>query len=74
MIKITDSGIGMSEEKIKEVRTGRQNSLSGSVGLRNIVERIRLLYGEEGFLEIESKEGFYTTIQISLPGKGVDLS
>ena len=74
LIKITDSGIGMSEEKIKEVRTGRQNSLSGSVGLRNIVERIRLLYGEEGFLEIESKEGFYTTIQISLPGKGVDLS
>ena len=72
-VEVTDSGIGMTEEQIADIYTGGGTTLSGGVGLRNIIERIKLLYGEEYSMAIESKEGFFTSIHISLPVKNKEL-
>jgi len=37
------------------------------IGLSNVRERLRVLYGEDFQLEIESREGQGTTIRIEVP-------
>ncbi|HUC94028.1 MAG TPA: sensor histidine kinase [Paenibacillus sp.] len=51
----------------------RADTVTGSYGLRNVQERIRLSFGEQYGLTIESKQTLGTTVTVSLPvilGKG----
>ena len=65
-----DNGIGMSAEMVKrltERKPGEQITDSSHIGLRNIQNRIQLLYGTDYGLKVESEEGKYTRISILLP-------
>lgn len=75
-ISVSDNGIGMSDEKLLEIRTmlsekaaftelGQRNKQS--IGIKNIHSRIELYYGVGYGLSVESKEGAGTTITIKLP-------
>jgi two-component system, LytTR family, sensor kinase len=59
-IEIADSGVGISEEKLPHVYVE-------GIGLSNVRERLRVLYGTDFRLEIESHEGQGTTIRIDVP-------
>ncbi|MCC3374441.1 ATP-binding protein [Cohnella sp. REN36] len=62
---IEDDGCGMSERKVAEVL--RADADKNGVGLWNIGQRIRLLYGAE--LRIESREGAGTRVSFDLPAQ-----
>ncbi|MGO4106917.1 sensor histidine kinase [Paenibacillus sp. YAF4_2] len=70
---ITDSGRGMDEEKLVQLREklNSENSDRGSgksIGLPNINNRIRLLFGESyGVVEIVSRRGCGTTVIVKIP-------
>lgn len=59
---VKDDGIGMTDEQIKSVlsvKNSEKNKFSG-IGISNVDERIRMAYGSDCGLFIESKEGEYT--------------
>jgi Putative regulator of cell autolysis len=62
---IEDNGRGMSPQKLDSVL--HPDSAAKGIGLWNISQRLRLLYGTE--MRIESKEGRGTRIEIALPGE-----
>lgn len=70
VLTVTDDGIGMSSDRLLEVRKALSGDEPGSgaiYGLYNVNERIRLSYGENYGITIESTEGKGTEVLIRLP-------
>jgi len=70
VIEIEDDGIGISKERLWQVNDGIQKKvLTGKdiYGLYNVNERIRLNFGEEYGINIESTYGEGTVVRIQLP-------
>lgn len=70
-IHITDNGIGISDETMKEIHKGLNDySIADQthIGLNNVNQRIKLLYGESYGLRIKSSylEGTKVTIELPL--------
>jgi two-component system LytT family sensor kinase len=59
-IEIEDNGVGISEEKMPHVYVE-------GIGLSNVRERLRVLYGADFRLAIESRPGEGTVIRIDIP-------
>src|ERR1700751_1832295 len=59
-IEIEDNGVGISEEKMPHVYVE-------GIGLSNVRERLRVLYGADFNLDIDSCEGQGTRIKIDVP-------
>ena len=59
-IEIEDNGVGISEEKMPHVYVE-------GIGLSNVRERLRVLYGTDFHLDIQSREGQGTRITIEVP-------
>ena len=69
-IRVEDNGIGISEERLEQVREGmvhEEPSQKNIYGLYNVNERIRLNFGEEYGITIESVYGKGTVVDIILP-------
>ncbi|MCC3373248.1 sensor histidine kinase [Cohnella sp. REN36] len=74
VISLSDNGPGIEADKLAAIREGLDRRsleiFSGmSIGLKNVHERIRLVYGEPYGLEIDSEPGMGTTIRIRIPYK-----
>lgn len=70
MYRIEDDGMGMSEEKIEEIRQQRVSEKSDgvySIGLNNIIRRLEMVYGEHYRMEIDSQAGAYTRFHLWIP-------
>lgn len=70
VVSIQDNGLGMTEEQVKRlfVPDGHVPSNKGSgIGVRNVNERIKLYFGENYGLDIDSEPDEGTTIWIYLP-------
>ncbi|WP_027084584.1 cache domain-containing sensor histidine kinase [Cohnella panacarvi] len=70
---VVDDGVGMTEERLAQVMDNldRHDLAPGpdaSYGLRNVNERLRLHYGQDACLVIESKPNAGTRISFSIPG------
>lgn len=68
-MKVSDNGLGMTKEQVKGMFTDKPHVKSGSgsgIGVRNVNERIRLYFGQEYGLSIESEldEGTVVTIHM----------
>ncbi len=73
LIEITDSGVGMSQQKLEllerklrgeiEVNGGSGNG----IGLKNVQDRIQIQFGSKYGLRFYSIEGCYTKVSILLP-------
>lgn len=70
MILIEDNGIGISEERLEQVRDKilyKSPTANDIYGLYNVNERIRLNFGENYGISIESTYGKGTIVSILLP-------
>lgn len=70
IITVTDNGNGLDEETLSDIRTKLETphlNLKSSIGLYNIHQRIRLFYGENYGLTIESTKGSGTKVSITFP-------
>lgn len=73
-IDVRDNGIGMPAELVEQILNGPANepvggnrATSTGIGMRNVRDRLRLIYGERATLTIESREGEGTLVSISIP-------
>lgn len=68
IVKVTDNGIGMTEEKLNLINASINSvRLESESGLRNVQKRIKLYYGPEYGIEIESKHKEGTSVTIRVP-------
>lgn len=69
-IRIVDDGIGMEKTKAKQVvyQETKKEHFSG-IGIHNVQDRLRLLYGKEYGIRIESVEQQGTTVVVNLPAR-----
>ena len=68
VITIKDDGCGMDDDalnKLKELINAPHEK--GGIGLPNIIQRLRLFYGDEYTFEVSSRVGDGTVINISVP-------
>jgi two-component system sensor histidine kinase YesM len=67
MIEVKDNGKGMDSELIYELNhyDYSASSLEGSIGVRNVIMRIKYYYGDEGHFEIDS-DGNGTTVRAEI--------
>ena len=63
--EVRDNGVGMEQEKAEQILTYK----SSGYGVRNVYERIHVLYGEKGEMKAESVPGEGTRVYIRIPKK-----
>ncbi len=73
IIEVSDLGVGMSEEKLTEIRnrindtTTFDDAREHGRALYNVQQRIKMYFGKEYGLSVYSQEGAYTKISIQIP-------
>ena len=68
VFEVIDDGCGMDPEKLIQLQNSMNHS-EGGYGLRNVNIRIKLQYGSQYGVYIESERGFGTKIRIEFPGR-----
>lgn len=72
-IEITDNGTGIAPDKLERIRSSfllpEDDETSGSLGLRSVYERLKLVYADECGVELASTPGKGTTVKIWFPNK-----
>ncbi|MCK8827343.1 sensor histidine kinase [Natroniella acetigena] len=74
IIKVSDNGVGISEAKLEQLLQMNQQNIDSGIGLNNVNQRLKKIYGSEYGLAIESEVDEGTTVSIKLPlckGKGL---
>jgi two-component system sensor histidine kinase YesM len=65
---VCDDGVGIDESELFEIREGlSQRNLSRGIGLNNVNERIKLYFGNQYGLDIESVHPGGTTVTMTMP-------
>ena len=77
MLMVCDDGVGMDAEQLAQLKrfingrdTVRMHGRGHGVGLRNIHNRLKLYYGEQYGLKIESTPGGGTTVVVQISNEG----
>jgi two-component system sensor histidine kinase YesM len=76
-ISVADDGLGISPDRLAEIKSDlmRDSGFSAHIGLYNTNKRLRLQYGEDSGISIESEEGRKTTVRALIPcGEAVPTS
>ena len=70
-ISVYDNGAGIKAERLEQLRQSLETgkSITKSFGILNIHQRLKLIYGDEYHMEIDSREGEYTRFSLHLPLK-----
>ena len=71
VIEVTDNGDGMSAKQLEEVRKKLQDNDSSNVGLSNINNRLKLIYGPEYGISIDAEYGLGTIVTITMPHRSM---
>ncbi|CAM4510648.1 two-component system sensor histidine kinase YesM [Paenibacillus endophyticus] len=68
ILSVVDDGAGMDEEQLKALRSGRKivTPNGSGYGIRNVQERIKLLYGEEYGLQFYSSPGDGMIVEVHM--------
>ncbi|UQZ36486.1 sensor histidine kinase [Paenibacillus sp. PK3_47] len=64
-----DNGVGMDQEKIRELQDYFEDdsAMGDSIGMKNVITRLRIYYGESFFFNISSEPGEGTRVLLRLP-------
>ena len=66
LFTIADNGVGMTKEQCEEILHKEPGDRTG-IGIKNVDDRIKIYFGEEYGLEIESEVDEGTTVKIRMP-------
>ena len=68
LFEICDDGVGIEEEKLDKIKEKIHvnNNFTG-IGVNNVDDRIKLIYGNDYGIEIKSKVDIGTKVRIILP-------
>ena len=69
-IIVTDNGVGIPEEVLKNLLVGKgvvNKSHFSGIGINNVHERIKMYFGEQFGLNIQSVPKLFTTVEITIP-------
>ncbi|MBQ8588238.1 MAG: sensor histidine kinase [Clostridia bacterium] len=75
IISVFDNGKGIEKNKLEELFSDTEEQASGDtkdrlhIGLSNIHKRIKLMFGDDYGIDVESEEGEYTLVRVNLPKK-----
>lgn len=77
ILSVQDFGQGMSKEQVSQIEeylanTTYERDSKGSIGLKNIQQRLTVFYGNDYKIKIESILGEGTTISVPVPFKRID--
>lgn len=64
VIEVEDDGIGMTSAQLVEQGDGTGSS---GIGMANVAERLKVLYGDTAKMMIDSREGVGTLVRLRLP-------
>lgn len=70
LITVSDDGVGIDEKELARMRaqSGEREYQSGrSIGILNVLNRIKINFGEEYGLTVESEPGIGTSVTMRLP-------
>lgn len=78
-IWVNDDGVGMEPDKLNSIRKSMEQVESGSysgnckknIGIVNVSNRIKLIYGPEYGINIDSEPGIGTNISIIIPAEDI---
>jgi two-component system sensor histidine kinase YesM len=78
-ISIEDNGIGMSEEVRQKILScysfeSEKSGHTTGIGVSNVVQRMRLFFGVQDVIKIESKTGEGTTVTLKIPYPNDELA
>ena len=72
-IVVKDTGVGMDQDKIDKILSAaekdRPQEADESFGLWGTIQRIRMYTGKRDCVKIESEQGEYTRIEITIGAK-----
>jgi two-component system LytT family sensor kinase len=63
-IEVEDDGVGMASAQLLERPTGLGQ---GGIGMANVAERLKVLYGDTARMVIDSRNGTGTLVRMRLP-------
>lgn len=66
-ISVSDNGCGMKAEQIEKLQQSEKHGGKSGIGVPNVVRRLKLFFGEDSELKIESGPGLGTTMTIVIP-------
>ncbi len=72
LLQISDDGVGMDEEEVKRLTQGKAVRENPGFGTWGTIERLRIFYGVDDTVSIESRKGYGTSIYIRIPLQGAE--
>ncbi|MDG5853695.1 sensor histidine kinase [Clostridium beijerinckii] len=69
--EIIDNGVGMTAEEVKKILndSSKKHEHFTSIGIQNVNDRIKLLYGDDYGISISSELGKGTTVRVTIPAQ-----
>ena len=67
MLEVADDGVGMTREELDRLLDTRPSDEKKSFGIRGTIERLRMFYGKENIVLIESQVGKGTHVTVHIP-------
>ncbi|MCK8816912.1 sensor histidine kinase [Natroniella sulfidigena] len=67
IIKVSDNGVGISAAKLEQLLQTNQQNIDSGIGLNNVNQRLKKIYGSVYGLAIESEVDEGTSVTIKLP-------
>ncbi len=66
-IEVADNGIGMNESQVEIIKQAIADQEEDRIGMRNVHQRIQIIYGEQYGLHVQSVPTLGTKIQFTIP-------
>ncbi len=70
LLQIADDGIGMDEEEIRQLTSRNLERDNPGFGVWGTIERLKIFYGVDDIVSVESLKGAGTRVTIKIPVKG----
>ena len=66
-LQVADNGVGMTARRLEDLRRAMESEERVGFGLSAVNQRLKLMFGREYGLSIDSREGVGTTVTIRIP-------